>query len=129
MSFMVEHPKPRAAHPAPEGAAAPRKSRRIRTTAGVTRSAGHVPPADPSGQPAAPKTTAGTTTRSANTSKSLGLAASFGQYVSRTVADAVHSGSGRTAANDDNTDYYPVPLTAETSAPGVRYTPTHTGTF
>jgi hypothetical protein len=52
---------------------------------------------------------------------SLGLAASFGQYVSRTVADAVHSGSGRTAANDDNTDYYPVPLTAETLRPGTVY--------
>ena len=51
----------------------------------------------------------------------LGLAASFGQYVSRTVADGVHSGSGRTAANDDNTDYYPVPLTDDTLRPGTVY--------
>ena len=49
-----------------------------------------------------------------------GLAASFGQYL-RTVADAVHSGSGRTPASDDNTDYYPVPLTQETLRPGTVY--------
>jgi hypothetical protein len=52
--------------------------------------------------------------------KRTGLAASFGQY-SRTVADAVHSGNGRTRANDDNTDYYPVPLTQEELRPGVVY--------
>jgi hypothetical protein len=51
----------------------------------------------------------------------LGLAASFGQYVSRTVADGVHSGSGRTSAGDDNTDYYPVPLTEENLRPGTVY--------
>jgi hypothetical protein len=53
--------------------------------------------------------------------KQLGLAASFGQYVSRTVADGVHSGSGRTRLNDDNTDYYPVPLTQDTLRPGTVY--------
>jgi hypothetical protein len=53
--------------------------------------------------------------------KPLGLAASFGQYVSRTVADSVHSGSGRTRATDDNTDYYPVPLNQETLRPGTVY--------
>ena len=109
------------AHPAPEQAAAPQQ----------VAAASEQPPASrglldmfhqqtPPASQAAPKTTAATTTRSANTSKSLGLAASFGQYVSRTVADAVHSGSGRTAANDDNTDYYPVPLTAELR-PGTVY--------
>ena len=51
----------------------------------------------------------------------LGLAASFGDYVRRTVADAVHSGSGRTALNDENTDYYPVPLTQDTLRPGTVY--------
>src|SRR5262249_19318250 len=51
----------------------------------------------------------------------LGLAASLGDYVRRTVADAVHSGSGRTALNDDNTDYYPVPLTQDTLRPGTVY--------
>jgi hypothetical protein len=74
-------------------------------------------------QPAAPQSSAVSPPASvapAATPK-LGLAASFGQYVSRTVADAVHSGSGRTAANDDNTDYYPVPLTDETLRPGTVY--------
>ena len=49
-----------------------------------------------------------------------GLATSFGQYL-LTAADAVHSGSARTPASDDNTDYYPVPLTQETLRPGTVY--------
>ncbi|HEY2135326.1 MAG TPA: hypothetical protein VGH49_05525, partial [Xanthobacteraceae bacterium] len=53
--------------------------------------------------------------------RQLGLAASFGYYVGRTVADAVHSGSGRTALADDNTDYYPVALTQDTLRPGAVY--------
>ncbi len=52
--------------------------------------------------------------------KGPGLATSFGHYL-RTTADAVHSGSARTAANDENTDYYPVPLTQDTLRPGVVY--------
>jgi hypothetical protein len=50
----------------------------------------------------------------------LGLAASFGQYL-RAVADGVHSGTGRTRATDDRTDYYPVPLSQETLRPGTVY--------
>jgi hypothetical protein len=50
-----------------------------------------------------------------------GLAASFGHYLGTTVADGVHSGSGRTAASDNNTDYYPVPLNEETLRPGTVY--------
>ena len=53
--------------------------------------------------------------------KVLGLVPGFANYVSRTVADAVHSGSGRTADNDDNTDYYPVPLNEQTLRPGTVY--------
>ncbi len=52
--------------------------------------------------------------------KPQGLAVSFGQYL-RTVADTVHSGNGRTRANDDNTDYYPVPLNQGTLRPGTVY--------
>jgi hypothetical protein len=37
------------------------------------------------------------------------------------VADGVHSGTGRTALSDDNTDYYPVPLKQETLRPGTVY--------
>jgi hypothetical protein len=48
-----------------------------------------------------------------------GLAASFGHYVSTTLADGVHSGSGRTALSDENTDYYPVSLKQETLRPGT----------
>ena len=39
----------------------------------------------------------------------------------KTLADGVHSGNGRTALTDNNTDYYPVPLTQETLRPGVTY--------
>lgn len=52
--------------------------------------------------------------------KPQGLAVLFGQYL-RTVGDTVHSGNGRTRANDDNTDYYPVPLNQETLRPGTVY--------
>jgi hypothetical protein len=52
--------------------------------------------------------------------KRTGLMASFGDYL-RTVADGVHSGSGRTLASDENTDYYPVPLKQETLRPGTTY--------
>jgi hypothetical protein len=50
-----------------------------------------------------------------------GLAPAFGHYLGTTVADGVHSGSARTALNDDNTDYYPVALTRETLRPGTVY--------
>ncbi|MBO0757417.1 MAG: hypothetical protein J2P54_16300, partial [Bradyrhizobiaceae bacterium] len=52
--------------------------------------------------------------------KHLGLAASFGEYL-RAVGDVVHSGSVRTSARDDNTDFYTVPLTQETLRPGTVY--------
>ena len=52
--------------------------------------------------------------------KRLGLAAAFGHYM-QTVSGGVHSGSGRTAAGDNNTDYYPVTLTQETLRPGTVY--------
>jgi hypothetical protein len=50
-----------------------------------------------------------------------GLVPGFGHYVRWTVADAVHSGSGRTMASDEHTDYYPVPLNQETLRPGTVY--------
>src|SRR5260221_242251 len=60
------------------------------------------------------------TASSAPAAKGPGLATSFGHYL-RTTADAVHSGSARTAANDENTDYYPIPLTQGTLRPGAVY--------
>jgi hypothetical protein len=50
-----------------------------------------------------------------------GLAAAFGHYLRWSIADAVHSGNGRTAASDDNTDYYPVPLNQDALRPGTAY--------
>ncbi len=49
-----------------------------------------------------------------------GQTASFGEYL-RVVADAVQSGAVRVLANDDNTDFYTVPLTQETLRPGTVY--------
>jgi hypothetical protein len=45
----------------------------------------------------------------------------FGYYLRTTVANGVHSGNGRTAADDDDTDYYPVPLTEDALRPGTIY--------
>jgi hypothetical protein len=50
-----------------------------------------------------------------------GLVQGFGYYVSRTVADGVHSGSARVRLSDESTDHYPVPLTQETLRPGTVY--------
>jgi hypothetical protein len=38
-----------------------------------------------------------------------------------TIANAVHSGNGRTAADDDDSDYYPVPLSEDSLRPGAIY--------
>jgi hypothetical protein len=50
-----------------------------------------------------------------------GLVPGFQYYLKTTVADAVHSGNGRTAAQDDNTDYYLVPLSEDSLRPGTVY--------
>ncbi|MBV9556862.1 MAG: hypothetical protein JO254_07260, partial [Pseudolabrys sp.] len=52
--------------------------------------------------------------------KHLGLVGTFGAYL-RDVGDVVHSGSVRVAANDDNNDFYTVPLSQETLRPGTVY--------
>ncbi len=49
-----------------------------------------------------------------------GLVAAFARYLP-TLANGVHSGSARTAAADNNTDYYPVPLSQDTLRPGTIY--------
>jgi hypothetical protein len=67
-----------------------------------------------------PKCFAWSSIQNVEAAKQPGLAASFGAYL-RTVADGVHSGTGRTPASDDNTDYYPVPLKQETLRPGAVY--------
>jgi len=50
-----------------------------------------------------------------------GLVPGFQYYLTSTLADGVHSGNGRTAADDDDTDFYPVPLTQGTLRPGTIY--------
>jgi hypothetical protein len=50
-----------------------------------------------------------------------GLVPGFGFYLRNTVANGVQSGNGRTAANDNNSDYYLVPLKAETLRAGTIY--------
>jgi hypothetical protein len=50
-----------------------------------------------------------------------GLVRGFNYYLATTVANAVQSGNGRTADDDNNTDYYPVPLTQDTLRPGTIY--------
>ena len=111
MLRVVEHPEsrggtPRAAAP-PEQIAAPRPLLDVFGR--------------PAAQPVAPKPPAPPRLPSLAAAKQMGLAPAFGQYLRQTVADGVHSGSGRTAASDDNTDYYPVPLNQETLRPGTVY--------
>jgi hypothetical protein len=50
-----------------------------------------------------------------------GLVPGFGYYLRTTIANAVHSGNGRTAADDDDSDYYPVPLSEDALRPGTIY--------
>jgi hypothetical protein len=50
----------------------------------------------------------------------LGLAASFARYLP-IVGNTVQSGAVRTLANDDNTDFYTVPLSQATLRPGTVY--------
>ncbi|MGN6749438.1 MAG: hypothetical protein ACTHJS_12675 [Xanthobacteraceae bacterium] len=49
-----------------------------------------------------------------------GSTPSFAEYL-RIVGDVVHSGSVRVSANDDNTDFYFVPLTQQALRPGTVY--------
>jgi hypothetical protein len=49
-----------------------------------------------------------------------GLVASFARYLPN-LANGVHSASGRTMPNDNNTDYYPVSLSQQTLRPGAAY--------
>jgi hypothetical protein len=43
----------------------------------------------------------------------------LGEFFRTTLADAAQSGAGRTRADDDESDYYPVVLTADTLRPGT----------
>lgn len=45
----------------------------------------------------------------------------FGMFLRGTVADKAHSGSARQPFEEENSDYYPVPLTFESMRPGTIY--------
>jgi len=45
----------------------------------------------------------------------------FGTFLRGTVADKAHSGSARQPFEEENSDYYPVPLTSESLRPGTIY--------
>ena len=70
--------------------------------------------------PAAERTGSATAPVTPATPQSRGLATSFNRYLP-VVGNAVQSGAVRTLANDDNTDFYTVPLTQQTLRPGTVY--------
>jgi hypothetical protein len=70
-------------------------------------------------QPAAEQLTS-TTPATPSAPSSRGLATSFAHYLP-VVGNTVQSGAVRTLANDENTDFYTVPLTQETLRPGTVY--------
>ncbi|MEO7111044.1 MAG: hypothetical protein ABI183_11455, partial [Polyangiaceae bacterium] len=43
------------------------------------------------------------------------------KFIRGKLADTVHSGTGRTGAEDDNTDYYPIQVSRENLRPGTIY--------
>jgi hypothetical protein len=45
----------------------------------------------------------------------------FGNFLRGTLADKAHSGSARQPFEEENSDYYPVPLTLESMRPGTIY--------
>lgn len=49
-----------------------------------------------------------------------GLATAFNRYL-HVVGDGVQSGNGRTSLRDENSDFYPVPLSQKTLRPGTIY--------
>lgn len=50
-----------------------------------------------------------------------GPAVAFGNFLRTKLADGVQSGNGRAPDDEDETDYYPVPLTREALRPGTVY--------
>lgn len=53
--------------------------------------------------------------------ESISDVSAFGMFCRSKAARAVHAASGRTLPEDENTDYYPVPLTREALKPGTIY--------
>jgi hypothetical protein len=70
-----------------------------------------IPPSGPAAKPKAP----------ARPPRPASLALGFGHYLQYSVADGVHSGAGRTRADDEGSDFYTVPLTENNLRPGTVY--------
>src|SRR5262249_5753769 len=51
----------------------------------------------------------------------MAAVATFGDFIRIKVADTVHSGTGRTPADEDAGDYYPVPISQASLRPGTVY--------
>jgi hypothetical protein len=105
--FNIEHPEATRPPPPPEQITASADPAPTPTLLQQMLSEPAAPPAAASGpSTAAPPKRVGTP--------------SFAEYL-RIVGDVVHSGSVRVSANDDNTDFYGVPLTQEALRPGTVY--------
>jgi hypothetical protein len=92
--FNIEHPESTRPPPPPDQRIASALADPAET--GVAASAAAAPPRQSAGTP------------------------SFAEYL-RIVGDVVHSGSVRVSANEDNTDFYFVPLTQQALRPGTVY--------
>jgi len=110
--FNSGHPEFTRPAPQPEPIAAP-APRNATPRAGLLQHMFAGPPAEPAEEPAQ-------VSEATPAPKRLGLAGSFVQYL-QIASDAVQSGNGRTAANDDNTDFYPVALSRDALRPGTIY--------
>jgi hypothetical protein len=109
--FDVEHPEVTRPAPPPEqdvvatATAAPPPPRTQNVLGMFTRSQPVNAPVNPAADPPAAKPK---------------RPASFAEYL-RDVGDVVHTGAVRVAANDDNTDFYTIPLTQKALRPGTVY--------
>ena len=114
--FNIENLEPPPPPPTPSGQTAAPSAPAVNTSSGFLGNVFGGSAANTASAPAASTPTA----PSPPPPKGLGLAQAFGQYA-RAIGGGVHSGSGRTALSDNNTDYYPVPLRQETLRPGTVY--------
>lgn len=105
-------PEDDAAPPAPSTTSS---TTAVRSPFDFFRQAGAPPAKGPAPKSAAPKARF-----KGPPPKPAALAPAFGWYL-RIIADAVHSGAGRTATADNNNDFYPVPLSQDTLRPGTVY--------
>ncbi|HZY11471.1 MAG TPA: hypothetical protein VFE89_01725 [Beijerinckiaceae bacterium] len=108
--FDIEHPETRPAPPPEQDLAS--RTIAVVSAAPAQNFLGLFAQAQPLDAPASPSVPSAT--------PKLKRPATFAEYL-RDVGDVVHSGAVRVAANDDNTDFYSVPLTQKALRPGTVY--------